>query len=172
LVRAGGQRRFILVEMDPAICRTVTAERLRRVCAGYQKPSGSSIEGLGSGFRVCRLGAACFDEQGRVNPQVTFRDLARHIFFTETGTPLPSAETESVSPLVGVHNGTAVYLLFNGVLGDKRPDQGNVLTSKVLASLPPHDGPKVIYGEACRISPVRRRELNLDFKQIPYDIKV
>ena len=31
-----------------------------------------------------------------------------------------------------------MYLLYNGVLGDKRPAGGNVLTRAVLAALPPH----------------------------------
>lgn len=55
--------------------------------------------------------------------------------------------------LLGVHRGRAVYLLYNGVLGDKRAAGGNVLTGAVLAGLPPHPegpGPRVIYGEACR----------------------
>ncbi|EQD26258.1 DNA methylase N-4/N-6 domain protein, partial [mine drainage metagenome] len=33
----GGQRRFILVEMDENIARTVTAERVKRVATGYTK---------------------------------------------------------------------------------------------------------------------------------------
>ena len=48
---------------------------------------------------------------------------------------------------------------------------GNVLTQAVLDSLPPHDGPKVIYGGACRISQARRARLGIMFKQIPYEIR-
>jgi len=65
----------------------------------------------------------------------------------------------------------AYYLLFNGILGDKRPDGGNVLTSRVLALLPSHDGPKVIYGETCRLSTERLKDEEIIFKQTPYDIK-
>lgn len=53
---------------------------------------------------------------------------------------------------MGIHDNVAYYLLYNGILGDKRPQGGNVLTSRVLSDLPPHDGPKVIYGESSRIS--------------------
>ena len=53
-----------------------------------------------------------------------------------------------------------------------RSNSGNVLTRKVLAILPPHDGAKVIYGTACRLSPVTLRKNNIVFKQIPYDIRV
>ena len=52
----GGRRRFILVEMDAWIAREVTAERVRRVCAGYVGLDGGRSEALGGGFRFCRLG--------------------------------------------------------------------------------------------------------------------
>ena len=77
-----------------------------------------------------------------------------------------------LSPLIGVCKGTAYYLLFNGVLGDKRPDGGNVLTGKVLHKLPPHDGPKVVYGEGCRLGAARLAREGIVFKQVPYEIKV
>ena len=82
------------------------------------------------------------------------------------GKPLPRL------PLYWVwHEDTACYLLYNGILKDKSVNGGNVLTSKVLASLPAHDGPKVIYGERCLFSPARLQQLNITFKHTPYDIK-
>jgi hypothetical protein len=74
-------------------------------------------------------------------------------------------------PLLGVHNGLAIYLLYNGVLKDKSPRGGNVLTYELLETLPPHDGPKVIYGNGCRIGEQRLRDLGIVFKQIPYEIR-
>ena len=166
-----GKRRFILVEMDPNICRNVTAERLRRVCNGFEEHDGKLFQGLGGGFRYCKLGEACFDEHGRINPEVTFSDLARHVFFTETGEPLPKP-AKSNNPLIGMCKDTAVYLLYNGILKDKQPHGGNVLTQAVLDKLPRHNGPKVIYGTACRFSPARLKRENIIFKQIPYEIRV
>lgn len=56
----GGNRRFILVEMEPNICRAVTAERLRRVIRGYRYTTSAGVErevpGLGGGFRYLTLG--------------------------------------------------------------------------------------------------------------------
>jgi adenine-specific DNA-methyltransferase len=52
----GGRRRFILVELEAHIARAVTAERVRRVCEGYEGPRGARVEGLGGGFRFCELG--------------------------------------------------------------------------------------------------------------------
>ena len=31
--------------------------------------------------------------------------------------------------------------------------------------------PRVVFGEACRLSEMRRRALGIDFRQIPYDIR-
>ena len=73
--------------------------------------------------------------------------------------------------MLGIHDGTAYYLLYNGILGDKRPNGGNVLTSKTLAMLPPFDGPKIIFGEACRLSDERLQQERITFRQIPYEIK-
>jgi adenine-specific DNA-methyltransferase len=50
----GGNRRFILVEMDDAIARNVTAERVRRVAQGYTNAKEQAVEGLGGGFQFCR----------------------------------------------------------------------------------------------------------------------
>lgn len=170
----GGNRRFILVEMDENICQNVTAQRLSRAIRGYStsKDGGKTIEvsGLGGGFRYCTLGDPLFDEGGNISEAVTFADLAAHVFFTETGTPLRQAIGET--PLLGAYEGKAVYLLFNGVLGDKRLDGGNVLTNEVLKHLPLHDGPKVIYGEGCRVGANRLRREGIVFKQVPYEIQL
>jgi adenine-specific DNA-methyltransferase len=76
------------------------------------------------------------------------------------------------SPLLGIHNGVAVYLLFNGILGDRSIDGGNVLTGPMLKAIPTHDGPKVIYGEGNRLGSERLKREEITFKQIPYEIKV
>ena len=171
----GGNRRFILVEMDDKICRNVTAERLTRVINGYrnEKSRGKAVEmeGLGGGFRFCKLGEPLFDESGNIREVVSFQDLASHVFFVETGAPIPKRATVK-SPLLGTHNGEAVYLLYNGVLGDKAARGGNVLTREVLAELPRHDGAKVVYGTGCLLSPQRLKRESITFRQIPYEVKV
>lgn len=167
----GGNRRFILVELDSNICHNITSQRLRRVCSGYTKPNGTAVAGLGSGFRSARLGEPLFDERGNIRTTVSFPDLARHVYFSETGEPVP-VQPKPTSPLIGICRGTAVYLLYNGILKDKSPDGGNVLTTTNLARLPKHDGPKVIYGTACRIGPERLRREGIVFKQLPYRLRV
>ena len=71
----------------------------------------------------------------------------------------------------------ACYLLFNGILGDKRPQGGNVLTREVLAALlalhaeaAPVGTKLIVYGEAARVGPERLAAAGVTFRQIPYDI--
>ena len=126
---------------------------------------------VGGTFRYVQLGEPLFDAAGKIKTTVRFRDLARHIFFTETGAPLPH-DAPCDKPLLGVANGTGVYLLYNGILKDKSVDGGNVLTQEILDELPVHDGPKVIYAASNRVSPARLKAGGIGFKQTPYAIKV
>lgn len=165
-------RRFLLVEMDGKIAPEITRERVKRVAEGYTNSKGETVPGMGGGFRYVRLGDELFDEHGRINePTVRFADLARHVYFSETGEPLPKERISAKSPLLGVHHGRAVYLLYNGILKDKSVDGGNVLTGETLAHLPPHDGPKVVYAAGCRFSKARLAREGLTFKQTPYAIR-
>ncbi len=191
----GGTRKFILVEMEGKIARDITAERVRRVAGGYTNAKGEAVAGLGGGFQFCTLSEEpLFNEFGDIRDDVRFAQLADFVWFAETGegymekgiaSPLhkpgevgsrSSAKgTESpspYSPLLGVKGGTAVYLLFNGILGDRRPQGGNILTQAVLDSLPPHEGPKVIYAAATRLGPAALQRAGIVFKQTPYAIEV
>ncbi|MCK7508157.1 MAG: hypothetical protein MZV70_31630 [Desulfobacterales bacterium] len=55
---------------------------------------------LGGGFRFCELGEPLFDERGNIRSTVRFADLARHVYFTETGEPLPAIE-KVIKPAAG-----------------------------------------------------------------------
>ena len=105
---------------------------------------------------------------------------------SETALQPPSAQGELglqppdalPPPAPVLRSRTAYYLLFNGILGDKRPAGGNVLTHAVLQSLlqlhaaTAHpDAPLVVYGEACRLGAARLAQANVVFKHIPYDVK-
>lgn len=166
----GGTRRFILVEIEESIARPITAERVRRVSQGYCNEKGETVSGLGSGFRFATLGKTLFDETGAIRQDVKFTELAEFVFFHETGSPLPAEWKKN--PLLGSVDGRAVYLLYNGILADKTPDGGNVLTAASLAALPPHTGEKIIYAAACRLGANRLDREGIRFKQTPYSIRV
>lgn len=165
-------RRYIGIEMGEH-AQTHCLTRLKQVINGEQGGVSETVKWTGGGgFRFCTLGDTAFDEDGRINKSVTFATLAAFIWHFETGVPGPQ---KFDSPLLGVHNGTAYYLLFNGILGDRKPAGGNVLTRDVLDAIYktfPHDGPKVVFGEISRLGPARLAAEKITFKQIPYDVSV
>lgn len=137
------------------------------------RPPGATVPGLGSGFRFCSLGIPLFDEYGDIAVEVTFPDLAAHIFFSETGIPIPQ---RAQSEFLGVHQSRAVYLLFDeGHAQTPRQAAGNVLTPERLADIPspPQDfvGFRVVYAEGCTVSADRLKAARVVFKQIPYQVE-
>jgi adenine-specific DNA-methyltransferase len=150
--------------------RTHCRPRMAKVVDGEQGGvSEATGWGGGGGFRFYKLGVPVLDENGSIRDDIRFEHLAAHVWFSETGSPR-STRTKK-EPLLGIHEGRAYYLLFNGILGDQRKTGGNVLTRSVLRSLPGFDGPKVIYGEACDLTDEQLAELDIHFRQTPYDIK-
>ena len=169
----GGTRKFILIEMLANVAQNIIVPRLKKITNGYivqdGKNKGHDIPATGNGFKYFELGCPLFDEYGNVFGEVKFADLAKHVYFSETGSPLPDDANLS-TPLIGTHNGRAIYLLYNGILKDKNPKNGNVLTREVLACLPKFDGPKVVYGTGCRLSASTLHRERIVFKQVPYEL--
>ncbi len=97
-----------------------------------------------------------------------FEQLAEFVWFAETGTGFNGTHE---SPLLGIHEGRAVYLLYNGILKDTSVGGGNVLTGQVFDVLPTFAGPKVIYAAANRLGARASRE-GITFKQTPYALEV
>ena len=137
----GGERKFILIE-EKEYCKTITAERVKRV---------------GGSFDYCSLGERFFDETGAINSAVTFEQLAAYIWHKCTGKPYTFDEKNL--PLLGTDNGTAYYLL-----------EGE-LTKKILETLPTHDGAKIIFGNSCKISAENLKSQGITFRQTPTKIK-
>jgi len=166
----GGNRKFILVEMDDNIAQTVTAERNKRVIEGYENAKGEKIAGLGSGFQYCRLSKnPLFTATGEIDPQVKFPQLAEFVWFKETGTGYTG---QADSPLLGIFEDTAIYLLYNGILGDLDPEKGNILTPAIYKTLPPFQGRKVIFAAAVKGGDSWLKREQIIFKQTPYSLDV
>ena len=164
--------RFILVELNDDVARNKTRERVRKAIEGYTPLAGKKrvpVEGLGGGFQFCRLSLEpLFDADGQIRRDVTFSQLAEFVWFTETGTGYAG---HADSPLLGVHEDRAIYLLYNGILKDRSAAGGNVLTGPVFDVLPKFAGPKVIYAAAGRMGGRAARE-GITFKQTPYALEV
>jgi len=164
--------RFILVELNETTATTKTRERVKKAIDGYTPLVGKKrtpVPGLGGGFQFCRLSESpLFDADGQIRSDVNFAQLAEFVWFAETGTGFSGLAD---SPLLGVHEGRSIYLLYNGILKDKSVGGGNVLTAPVFDVLPKFEGPKVIYAAANRMGARLARE-NAVFKQTPYALEV
>ena len=169
-------RCYIGIEMgDHAVTHCVP--RLNKVIEGEQGGISKSVDWKGgSGFRFYRLGPPVFDEEGHICRDIRFPTLAAHIWFSETGHPWVN---QSNSAFLGVHDCCGYALLYNGILGDKRTNGGNVLTrvtlniirEEIAKSHPKFTGSLTIYGERSRLAPLTLEQNNIAFKQTPYDVK-
>ena len=164
-------RRWIGIEMGEHAA-THCKPRLDKVIAGEQGGVSEAVGWSGGGgYCFYRLGAAVFDADGHIADGIAFATLAAHIWFSETGTPFTGAAD---APTLGVHEGTAYALLYNGILGDRSVSGGNVLTAALLDRLRGDSvwtGPMIVYGEWSKLGAARLADAGVTFKQTPYDVK-
>lgn len=163
--------RWIGIEMgDHAV--ELCKPRLDKVIAGEQGGVSEAVGWAGGGgYRFYRLGASVFGADGHIADGIRFATLAAHIWFSETGTPFAGAAD---TPMLGVHEGVAYALLYNGILGDRSVTGGNVLTAARLSRLRVEsnwNGPLTLYGEWSKLGPARLAEAGVTFKQTPYDVR-
>ena len=153
------------------------APRLQKVIEGEQGGISESAGWQGGGgFCFYRLGPPVFDEEGHIRWDIRFPMLAAHVWFSETDRPWDGKDDSS---LLGIQDGRAYALLYNGILGDKRPGGGNVLTRATRALIrediaklaPDFDGPLTVYGEQSRLDTATLDRERITFRQTPYDVK-
>lgn len=138
------ERRWIGVEMGDH-ARTHCAVRLQKVVSGEQGGISKAVKwDGGGGFHFLELGEVLRDETGAVRTEISWDALAAHLWWSETKTGFWSARSASrkgqirddavaiPSPVLGIHDGVAYALLFNGILKDRRVNGGNVLTRATL----------------------------------------
>ena len=168
------ERQYIGIEMGEH-AKTHCIPRLQKVIDGEQGGISESCNWHGGGgFCFMTLGESVFDEYGNINPKLKFDELAAHIWFYETKTPLPSPKQKT--PFLGTHRNTGIAVLYNGILKDKSTNGGNVLTAATLAKIraaapKKFHGNLLIYGNGCRLKTRRLTRENIKFRQIPYDCK-
>ncbi len=149
----GGNRHFIIVEMEDTIAKKVTAKRIKNAIKKYSYKDG---------FEYCELSKPLFDEKGMINEKCTYNELASYVYFTETQTNLDKKQIKS--PLIGKTADMSYYLLYAG-------KGNNDLTRSALSKLK-ISGPAVIYADRCMVDEDKLIEKGIIFKQIPYEIKI
>jgi adenine-specific DNA-methyltransferase len=162
--------------IHPEVRFTTLAAFIWQQETGTARAPGQGAEGtpwLGTHYEIENAPAPSDAGNDQISPEISPRDLfsAPSASVTE-GIPAPEPTPQAPRPV------KALYLLFNGILGDKRPASGNVLTAAVLdallarhATTPAPEAPLIVYGEACRLGAARLALANVTFRHIPYDVK-
>lgn len=170
------KRKYIGIEMGDH-AESHCAPRLKKVIDGEQGGISKNVGWKGGGgFRFNRLGSRVFDEDGDIRHDIKFPVLAAHVWFSETNAPWNGKKK---TPFLGIHDGRAFALLYNGILTDKSIGGGNVLTRVTLRVI--HDaiakadkkfsGPLTVYGERTALGEFSLKRQGIEFKQTPYDVK-
>lgn len=123
---------------------------------------GEWIPGIDSGFSYYELGPALFLGDGSLNPEVSFDDLKRYVWYSETRAPYVDHATEHPY-LLGECRQAVYYLAFES-------DDETALTYDLLRTLPRRGMPTVIYADRCAIALERLDEMGIVFKQVPRKI--
>jgi len=150
----GGSRKFIMVEMEDAVAKDITAERVSRAIKKYDYKDG---------FEYCELDKPLFNEEGQIEAECDFKQLATYIYFTETGTNINPKRMDG--NFIGELSETEYYLIY------KDKDKNN-LDKPFLKKLKKTDDKKVVYADRCLLDAEALAEYNIVFKQIPYEVKV
>lgn len=162
----GGNRRFILCEMMD-YAETITAERVRRVMAGYGE-GNKATDGLGGAFSYHTIGEPLFLPDKNLNEAVGVQVIRDYVAYTEN-IPHEARTTPDnpVSPYLLGQTQEAAWLFHY------EPDHVTALDIAFLESLqfggnrPPL---VVVYADTCLLSAEFLQRYGLIFKKIPRDI--
>ena len=171
----GGNRRFILVEMED-YADQVTAERMRRVVRGISTAKDITLkEGLGGSFTFCTLG----DEinitgllKGGELP--SYEALARYVFYTATGKTLGQLPKRRADWLIGETNLYHVHLIYQPDRDFLRSPE-SALNAEMVSTISggkEAKSPKkaLVFATAKFMGQKELTERNIEFCQLPYAI--
>ncbi len=173
----GGNRQFILVELEPKIAQEITAVRLQRVIEGYTPEQEGSLQHLfgtdKETFAYYHVGETFLERS-----EIPFHEMAQYLFFKETGSSIATdtvvnlmegdrlSYTSCTTPeryqraFLGSVDGAAVYLLNNE----------DILNDELINRLPRHDGRKIIHCGGTQLSIELLKDRGITFRQMPYNL--
>lgn len=157
-LRDDGNRRFILVEWDESSIRDIAVQRVRNKIE--ENPELKDIK-----YSYLKVSEPIIDKFKRIQPNLPLKQFVDYIYFLEFSESNCDYDFENYC--VGEYEGVKLYLLhpFDEFFDiDKLMD----LSNELLITL--GDGPKVVYGSSSSINSKTLKELNIIFKQIPYDL--
>jgi adenine-specific DNA-methyltransferase len=182
----GGNRKFILVQMDEAIkpdspayklgfkrVIEVTAERVRRVIKGVPTAKDEKLkDGLGGSFTFCNLGKEISIEKiiaGESLPD--YGALANYVFYTATGKSLDRDAALRADYFVGETDLYEVYLIYQPDTTFLRSNESalNDVKLKAIADRGSKKE-KLVFATAKYMGQRELSAHNITFCQLPYAI--
>ncbi len=168
----GGNRRFILVEMEDYADK-ITAERVRRVIKGVPSAKKEALrEGLGGTFSYFELGEE-LEYSSFLSKSDTFpkwEELARFLFFTATGEQLDLSKCDPTRNFVGESLRHVVWLNYKPDYAWLRSNGFTLVQAEALPRAP--EGKRNLVFAPMKF--VDDETLNfpfrIDFLQLPYEI--
>lgn len=154
----GGHRKFILVELSD-YAEDITAERVRRVSVGVPE---AEIAGVGGAFDYYELGEPLFIGDN-LNEAVSEDKIREYIFYSETRSALTRPYVKG-DYLLDNFEGVGYYFYY-------KKDEATVLSLDTLDIVTKEAEHYVIYADICNLSESYMAKHNIEFKQIPRDIK-
>lgn len=156
--RDGGDRKFILVEMED-YANTITAERVKRVITGYGEDK-KAVEGTGGEFTYYELGQSLFLDNGFLNEAIGLSKIQEYVWYTETKEPYVAPKENY---LLGVKNDTAYYFYY-------QKESLTTLDESFLRAIKTKASQYIIYADNCLLDQAIMDKYNIVFKKIPRDI--
>lgn len=166
----GGNRKFILVEMEDYADR-ITAERVRRVIKGVPTSKSEKLQaGLGGSFSYFDLGEAIETSSLLSGSKLpSYKELARYVYYTATGEDLVEEQIDEAKNYVGKSSHYEVYVLY-------RPDieylKTTALTLDMARELRQQNGdkPLLIFAPTKYVEQTELDNLKITFCQLPFEI--
>jgi adenine-specific DNA-methyltransferase len=162
----GGNRRFILVEMED-YAETVTAERVRRAMNGYGD-GNRTVAGLGGSFDYLNLGEQIFLDSDTLNEAIGQDAIRRYVAYSEG---IPDADRTGVDNpytryLLGLNRETA--WVFHYESEHSTSLDLDFLSTLKFGNAKPDTA--IIYADRCLLSTEFMLKHRIIFKKIPRDI--
>jgi len=149
-----GNRKFILIEIEDKVAKNITVERIKKSIKKFR---------YNDGFEFCELDKPLFNEDGQIEEECTFEQLATYIYFTETQTNIDKSNIKG--NFIGDYDDISFYLIF-------KEKGNNILNKSFVEKIKSNKQRKVIYADKCLVDDKTLEKNNIQFKQIPYEVKV
>ena len=166
----GGNRKFILVELEDNVADKITAERVRRVIKGVPKARNENLKnGLGGAFSYFELGKPIEMEgilSGKGLPSYT--ELARYVFYTATGEEFDEKAVDEKRNFIGESKEYEVFLFYKPDLDYLKNTALTLDRAKSLGKI--NKKKRLVFAPTKYLDQDHLNELRIDFAQLPFEI--